>query len=100
MINVLNSKEKLIDLLNEGKEIRFNYDKVDVKLVSYPKGSLIPRHKHDVETLHIVIEGQIFNDETGIRLNELSDYECGGAEYGPWLVENDFKMLIISPKHY
>jgi hypothetical protein len=88
----------ITDLPNNGKQVKFNYDLADVKLLKYPKGSQIPKHSHVKESLHIILKGKIKLFDKDITLSEMDEYACGGVEYGPWLVNENVEMLVITPK--
>lgn len=87
------------EILNDTAEkIEFDFEDSEVKLLRYPAGTEIPAHSHKQETLHVILKGKIRMDNPEIILDKTYFYKCGGYEYGPWQVLEDFEMLVISPK--
>ena len=78
-----------------GVQIKYDYNPATVRLLKYPSGAEIPRHKHDNEALHIIARGVIESRDGAYKLEVGAMYNCGQAEYGPWKVLEDLEMYVI-----
>jgi anti-sigma factor ChrR (cupin superfamily) len=71
-----------------------DFDGCEARIVSYPAGSKIPRHKHSGQTLTVVLSGRTEGPD-GKELVPGMLYKCGGIEYGPWAVLEDTRLLLL-----
>jgi hypothetical protein len=76
------------------------FEACEVKVVRYPPGAVIPRHRHSAETLKIVLKGAIQRPDD-VPIGPMVAYVCGGYEYGPWPQPSDEEeatyVLLIQP---
>lgn len=78
-----------------GRARELKIDGVRVRIVRYPAGAKIPKHTHTKQALHLVTKGRLKLARSRTELHAGFFYECGGSEYGPWLVLDDAEMIII-----
>ncbi len=85
-------------LSNDISVANYPFAACEAKLLYYPKGTRIPRHRHSTDTLHIVLEGRLDVLVTGAdESREIvagGDYTCGGHEYQGSVQEDTVVLLL------
>src|SRR5207244_2886100 len=69
------------------------FDACEARVMYYPAGTTIPRHRHTGDTLKVILRGRIDRPEGALTPGVL--HACGGWEYGPWVVAEDTYALIF-----
>lgn len=75
---------------------------IEVKVLFYRKGTIIPPHTHSQETIHILLSGELeaivtSSSATPRTITALGDYRCGGWEYRAIARKDTYVLLIQMP---